>query len=277
MILSQMQHFNIHFPKITLAFATVGEGENILLCAHGYKQRKEIFTSIFEKVPENWCIMAFDQPMHGASVWQNSELMFDNAFFALLWEKLLLLFPNKKWHLLGFSMGGKTAMMLQKTAPIAIQKMFFIAPAGVITHPLTHFFSYHILGSRLFTFFLKKPQLILPVFEYLNQKKLMRPFSYRFAKAQFEPAENRAYMLDFVPIYRKFHFHFEKYATDLAQQHIPIYVLWGQEDEVLPIKQARYLQKHLPQAHLTIAADKKHNLIETDKELVREWLLEALK
>lgn len=271
-----MKHFTIDFLDISLAFTEVGNGENILLCTHGYKQKKEIFTQLFDDVPKGWKIVAFDQPMHGASRWESRHLLFDEVFFSLLWEKLLALYPNAKWYLMGFSMGGKTAMMLQKTAPIPIHKMLFIAPAGIITHPLTHFFSYHYLGSKLFTFFLKKPHFILPIFEYLNEKKLMRPFSYRFAKAQFEPKENREYMLEFVPIYRKFHFDFEKYAQFLTSHQIEVYVLWGENDEVLPIKQAHYLKKHLPNVHLTILAERKHNMIETHRELVAEWVQNIL-
>lgn len=270
-----MTHFSIDFPQISLAFTGVGEGENILLCAHGYKQSKNVFTKLFDIVPKGWKILAFDQAMHGESKWENENMSFDTAFFPLLWEKLIARYPQATWHLMGFSMGGKTAIFLQKTAPIKIHQMFFIAPAGVITHPLTHFFSYHFWGSSIFAFFLKKPTLILPVIDFLHEKKLMRPFSYRFAKAQFE-AENRNYMLKFIPIYRKFHFHFEKYAHFLSQKDIKIHVLWGENDEVLPVKQAYHFKKHIPKANLTILPAQKHNFIETDKRLVSNWLEQIL-
>ncbi len=271
-----MTHFSIDFPQISLAFTEMGTGENILLCASGYKQNKTVFTQLFDIVPKGWKILAFDQAMHGESKWENKNMSFDTAFFSLLWQKLVARYPKSKWHLMGFSMGGKTAMMLEKTAPIKIHQMFFIAPAGVITHPLTHFFSYHFWGSRIFTFFLKKPNLILPLIDFLHKRKLMRPFSYRFIKAQFEPKENRDYMLKFVPIYRNFHFNFEKYAQLLSQKNIEIHVLWGENDEVLPIKQAYYLKKHLPKAKLTILPAQKHNIIETDKMLVSNWLQQIL-
>ncbi len=267
-----MPHFTLDFPHISLAFAEIGTGKNILLCAHGYKQTKEVFIELFDKVPSGWKILSFDQPMHGESIWENEEIGFDAAFFPLLWEKLIERYPAATWHLLGFSMGGKTAMMLQKTAPVPIPKMLFIAPAGVLTHPLTQFFSYHFWGSKIFTFFLKKPYLILPIFELLNKLKMMRPFSYRFAKSQFEPKENREYMLKFVPIYRRFHFSFEKYAQYLTTQPIELYVLWGMEDEVLPAKQANYLQKHLQTANIMLLPKQKHNIITTNKGIVAAWI-----
>lgn len=270
-----MTHFSIDFPQISLAFTEVGTGENILLCAHGYRQSKNIFTQLFDIVPKGWKILAFDQAMHGQSTWENEKMSFDTDFFTLLWQKLITRYPQAQWHLMGFSMGGKTAMMLQETAPIKIHSMFFIAPAGVITHPLTHFFSYHFLGTKIFAFFLKNPNLIVPVLDFLHEKKLMRLFSYRFAKAQFE-AENRHYMLKFIPIYRKFHVHFEKYAHFLSQKDIKIHVLWGENDEVLPVKQAYHFQKHLPKAKLTILSGQKHNFIESDKILVSNWLQQIL-
>lgn len=271
-----MTHFTIDFPQISLAFTEIGEGDQILLCTHGYQQTKQIFTELFKEIPQGWKILAFDQPMHGDSIWENTHIRFDESFFKLLWQQLLEKYPNASWSLLGFSMGGKTSIFLEQTAPVRIQKMLLIAPAGVITHPLNTFFSYHFWGSKIFLFFLRHPLFILSLFEFFYKRKWMKPFAYRFAKIHFEEKQVRDYMQKFVPIYHKFHFDFKEYAAMLSAKNIELHVLWGSLDEVLPVKQAYLLKKHLPSAQLTIMEGQKHNMIQTNKEIVAAWVIQGI-
>ena len=267
--------FHLYIENVSLSFWEKGEGENILLCTHGYRQDKAQFPPLFETIPEGWKILAFDQPMHGNTHWDDKNYCFDKFFFKKLWKALMEKYPQKQWSLLGFSMGGKTAMMMHQAEPLLVRKMILIAPGGVYTTPLNRFFSYHRLGRPFFQYLLKNPNTVMKGISYAHKKKWMRPFQYRFLKAHFTNLETSLFLRRFVSIYRNFDFPFPAYARFTQTTNTHLYLLWGKQDEVVTVNQTDLFRKYAPQTRITVI-EGRHNLIEENLEEVRQYVEEIL-
>lgn len=267
--MNTVHRFHLETDGIALAFWEKGEGNRILICTHGYRQEKEQFLQLFDEVPDGWKILAFDQPMHGNTHWDNKDYCFDRVFFRKLWGILLEKYPNAEWNLMGFSMGGKSAMMLHMEASLPVRSVILIAPGGVYTTPLNRFFSYHSIGRPVFHFFLDNPRSVMKVVDFTHRKKWIRPFQYRFIKAHFNNPETSKFLKRFTDIYRNFDFSFPDYGRFTQTQNTEIHLIWGNHDEVVTPDQTKLFLEYLPQTHLRMI-DGKHNLIEENLSEVKE-------
>jgi pimeloyl-ACP methyl ester carboxylesterase len=257
---SKISYFTLPVAGAALSFAEVGAGENIILCTHGYKNTKAQFLALGDYLPTGWRILAFDQPMHGDTLWEEGQT-YDTNFFRQLWEAIAVRYPHAQWHLMGFSMGGKAAMFLHLTAPHPIHRIFLIAPAGIHTSAGNRFFSYHFVGRRIFHFLLTVPKPMLWGIEKAYRLKWIPHFSYRFVKAHFSNPDMRAFMLRFIPIYRTFHLDFDTYSPLNLAKNTPTYLFWGKNDEVIPLSQSRIFLSKLPHTQFSVL-EGKHNLLE---------------
>lgn len=262
-------NFFLQIESAQLSFVEKGEGENIILCTHGYRQTKEQFLLLFENLPAGWKMLAFDQPMHGSTIWQDKHLHFDADFLQKMWGELYRLYPNANWHLLGFSMGGKTAMMLQMLAKKPILKLILIAPGGVYYTPLNRFFSYHSVGKPIFRHLLRNPMPVIKGVEFAYKKKWMRNFQYRFMKAHFSQDEIRTFLLQFSYIYQYFDFPLAKLAEANKNKQTQVFLFWGTKDEVVTFDQSEIFLQYIPHTQL-IVIEGRHNLIEENTVEMQE-------
>jgi pimeloyl-ACP methyl ester carboxylesterase len=274
-LMPTISHFFLPVKSAQLSFLEWGEGDNILLCTHGYRQEKEVFLALFPTVPTGWKILSFDQPMHGTTEWKDKHLYFDKDFFPLLWEALYARFPYAKWNLMGFSMGGKTAIMMQMCAKIKIERLILLAPGGIYTHPLNRFFTYSPLGKPIFRFLLKYPSGINKAFEFAYQRKWMRTFSYRFVKAHFSQPEVRSFLYTFSYIYQYFDFSLKEFSQFSSTNSCPIYLFWGTKDDVVSYSHSNLFLQFLPHTK-RITIEGGHNFMEENKREIQENLTHIL-
>lgn len=270
------QTFELTFPHIRLSCLQIGEGSRVLLCFHGYRQTKEMFSALAEQLPEDYQLLAIDQPMHGETEVLSRQMRFDRQFLAQLSSRLLQLFPDKKWSVLGFSMGGKAAMLTDMVQVLPLEHVLLLAPAGVFTHPLNRFFSYHWAGKHLFRFLLRKPSPVLYLNEFAHHRGWSPKFSYRFVKAHFEQQDTREYLLHFSPVYERFHFDFDQYAKHQARFPKRIALFWGADDSVLPFAQSQAFISRISHTDFFPLPHAGHNLLEEKPEqvasLIWDWL-----
>ncbi len=259
--MSNLKQFFLEIDSVALSFWQKGEGNKVLVCTHGFRQDKSQFLPLFKTIPSGWVVLAFDQPAHGETRWEDRDYCFDSNFMGKLWGKLISLYPHSEWSLAGFSMGGKTAMMLHRSSPFPIKNLILIAPGGVYTTPLNRFFSYNSIGKLMFHYFIDNPIRVMKVVDYSYKRKWIRTFQYRFIKAHLTNPEAGYFLKKFTDIYRRFDFSFPAYGkfTQATQTHILL--IWGKQDEVVTIDQSLLFQKHIPNAGIYYI-NGKHNLIE---------------
>lgn len=270
------QTFELTFPHIRLSCLQIGEGSRVLLCFHGYRQSKELFRTLSTALPKDYQLLALDQPLHGETKVLDSQMRYDKRFLAELSSRLMQLLPDKKWSVMGFSMGAKAAMMIDMAQVLALESILLLAPAGVITHPINRFFSYHWAGRRLFRFLLNYPSPVLHLNTFAHRQGWSPKFSYRFVKAHFEKQTDREYLLRFSPVYERFHFDFEQYVSHQRLHPKPIALFWGTDDYVLPFAQSRVFTNQIPHTTFFPLPNASHNLLEENAHSIVPWVRDWL-
>ncbi len=241
--------FHIDFPEGRFAFQEKGAGNQLLLCLHGYRQRKEMFHPLFGTVPSGWKIILMDLPLFGETTWHNPKAGISPAFLRQLWQALLQRFPQGQWHVLGFSMGGKIAMALQLAAPRPAAVVILLAPDGIRPNPWHRFVS-----SRPGQYFLHRlnqhSAFVLSLSQWLYDRKWLSTFSYRFAQRNFASAELRELLETQIRLYAPLHFRLASLVQHSRQYPTQWHILWGEQDRVIPWQTALVFQKRLPETQL---------------------------
>lgn len=250
------------FPDISLSAVTRGNGKKVIICFHGYQQNKEQFIPILNDLPENeWKIISIDQPLHGKTEWNDLRKTFHFDFYKTLWQQILNEHEGANFYLMGFSMGGKTAMGMYLNAPKPIQKMILVAPGGVYTHPMNLFFSYNPLGQKIFEGSLRFPPPMIGLIDVLHKVGIMHKFQHRFVRAHLVSVPARKRMLKFLKVYRKFDIRSE-HLTKSNTQNTEWHLIWGTKDNVVQYWHTKIFLKQVPQTHLHTVEGGRHNLLE---------------
>ncbi|MFX6048572.1 alpha/beta fold hydrolase, partial [Acinetobacter baumannii] len=87
-----------------------GKGEDIIFCFHGYGEEASTYSIFEELLGDAYTLIAIDMPFHGKTDWRGPLLFALNALIDIINE--LLDSADKKFNLMGYSMGGRVAFRL---------------------------------------------------------------------------------------------------------------------------------------------------------------------
>lgn len=112
-----------------LAQTVVGDDGPVVVFCHGLLGRGRNFSGVAKALQPDFRCVLLDMPDHGASPWTESVSYAQNARMVV--EQLRSLDAGPV-HLVGHSMGGKTAMMVALLAPELVERLVVvdISPTG---------------------------------------------------------------------------------------------------------------------------------------------------
>ncbi|MEM7371581.1 MAG: alpha/beta fold hydrolase [Bacteroidota bacterium] len=232
----------------TIAAKVKGDGDNLLICFHGFGENRHAFDRLLVHTPEEWCILSFDLPLFGESEWTDPERQIDKA----CWEELITNiqdhFPQKIWHLLGFSMGGKIALLFQELLHRPAKTVILMAPDGLRRHPLHAFVSQTSVGKWLIRQMVTYPGPILSITELAFRLGWINRFIHLFMNDNFAEQKWRQRMYLCLRLYEEAQLDWEKLGrTALSSQW---YLIWGRTDMTFGHRAANRLLRVIPHTQL---------------------------
>lgn len=242
------QPFHIELPQARLALLEAGEGPDVLLCLHGYEQRKELFLPLFEQIPPGWRVVLLDLPLYGQTQWHDYEQAMTADFLADFWAAFAERYAGSRLHLFGFSMGGKVALSLQSSVRRGAVSMSLMAPDGIRSN-FWHRLIRTPLGLRLNDWLDRHPQWILTPSAYLHKLKLLDSLSYRVVKLSYQTDAARERKSRQLRLYAPLKVDFAKLK---AQKQTRWFLVWGKNDKILRSSLAQVFLRLLPKTQLYI-------------------------
>ena len=208
-----------------------GWGANIEKLAPLNKELKKLGWRIF--IPK---LPGFDRPppkqLWGAKEYARYVLTKSQKFFG-----------KEKFFLFGHSFGGKITAKLATMDNQSLSGIILCAPSGFSrTNSLKRIFFLVLakIGKGLF---------IIPKIGQFSRKllyKIAREHDYE--KTQGIMKETFKKVIE------------ENLKTTIKKVKIPVLLLWGKQDKMVPVKDAHYIKKVLPKAHLVIFNQEGHRL-----------------
>ena len=125
--------YSLSYKNSTLSYRKSGHGNKALLLFHGFGQHHQAFAALSDKLAPYFTLYAFDLFFHGNSQWNEGEQPLEKV----MWKDILTKFLDEhnigKFSVLGFSLGGKFALVSLELFPAQVEQIILLAPDGVKT------------------------------------------------------------------------------------------------------------------------------------------------
>ncbi|MEM7656330.1 MAG: alpha/beta hydrolase [Bacteroidota bacterium] len=262
---SSVATLSLPFAEGMITGKLLGEGPNLLLCLHGFRQNQDAFDRVWTKLPDGWQVLVLNLPPFGESKLSGQG----EAVWRAWAETLRTHFPDKTWHLMGYSMGGKLALLLQQWQLFPLKSVCLIAPDGIRSHPIQEWAMYSRLGKWVFAQSLRMPRLIRWTVKQLYRMRLLDRFLYRMMDANYRTEANRQQLKRATELYSQERLNLSRLFAQT--QELPVLLIFGKQDPLFPRKAAQSFVDALPEGKLLLT-DTGHELLTKHGELVRsEW------
>lgn len=232
-----------------MAYRQWGSGTTMVVCLHGFGEdysHFKIFSAVFG---EQYTWVAIDIFYHGKSdigsrkpdksPWTIQEFEdFMRAFHkSLQVEKIVLL---------AYSLGGRLALKMLELMPDLIERAVLLAPDGLIRNPWYTLLTQSAPGRYLFRWFINHNLVYSSLLEVLKKSHLLSEKLYQFTKSQIATSQQQWAIYHTWTFLRHIHIQNKLLAKNLAHFRIPITLVMGEFDQVIPPKAARKLTEIYP-------------------------------
>lgn len=228
-----MSSFFIPYGQSEFHAVTIGSGEALLICLHGFGESADHFECLNEALGNIYTIVSLNMPFHGKTDWKEAE-DFDKEGLKTVIEKILSLTGKQKFSLMGYSMGGRLALCIVEKMASRINELVLAAPDGLKNNPWHMFVTQTRWGNRLFKHTTYRPQLFFRLLSLSNKLGLINQSIYKFAFHSMDKLEKREQVYFVWTAMRRMMPDKKKCKKLIAQYHIETLMLFGKYDRVIP-------------------------------------------
>lgn len=182
----------MHQVALKLSYQAYGFGPTTILAFHGFGHPKEDFQFLQKYISENVQIIAIDVPGHGNSLFINN-LESIQPITKKDWKRLInqILSENniESFHLMGYSLGGRIAMVTGELFPNETLSIHLFSPDGLHKSNTFKFANEWKIGRSIFQFLVERIQAVVPIVKLLNNLKILSDTKRKFVLYQLENPE----------------------------------------------------------------------------------------
>lgn len=240
----------ISLPCGNTHYEMKGEGE-VCVLVHGYATPYFIYDKVFDRlVSEGYKVIRYDLIGRGLSERVKTPCT-PELFAKQLHELTTALIGDEKFYLFGTSMGGSVTTAFCRLYPDKVKKLILLAPAGMDTFKPPFYMrlcSAPLLGDILFSIIgggtlLKKCASELIYSDADVEKYYMESFAYSIKYKGFHQctlSSLRNTILNTKETVKGYY--------SVAQQKVPMLVIWGTIDKTMPYYQIDRMKEICPHA-----------------------------
>jgi pimeloyl-ACP methyl ester carboxylesterase len=239
-------------PAGKLAYRRFGSGSEVWIFFHGFGQRHQDLLA-FEKLrtPKQRYLFV-DNIYHGHSSWNSSE----KALGKEEWKAILLSLLQKEsietFHLVGYSMGGKFALLSYELLPNRVNSLLLLAPDGIKTGLWYSMSNYPRSIHPLFKRVIFRPKRFFRLVDGLKTARLLQKSMVKFVKTQLETRSKRAQAYLVWKVLGGINLQLGAIIRQLRQHPIPVTVVLGKYDRMVSPKNLKRFTTKVPQLQLIL-------------------------
>jgi pimeloyl-ACP methyl ester carboxylesterase len=252
------------------------EGRQVVLCIHGWSSSWYALSPLFQVFSRRYRVVAVDLPGYGESPRMEDRTTI--PAYADLLAKLLQEITDKPAILVGHSMGGMTSLTLAMRRPELVERLVLLCPTisgdlsmfiNLFVSPVTvaeRFFLTDFLISRLEPYFVRITDNLMRPASFADRTEITEDeYAHLRADAR-RPGQGRVR----AECYRAMR------ENDLRGKvgniDKPALVIWGMEDNTVPLRDASVVAAEWPDADLRIIPNAGHWPQFETPELTRRYV-----
>lgn len=263
--------------RIAMHVHRYGHGPRQLLAFHGFGRTGIDFATLAPALAERCTIHAFDLPFHGQSpAPEGKQPMAPEEWTACI-QAYMDHIGARKMDLMGYSLGGRMALLLLDRAPELLRQVFLLAPDGLVVSPWFRQMVRYRWGRALGRAFIRHPRPIHGLLNLLHRLRLVHDKLYRFLMEQTLTPEIRRLVYDVWDSTRLLEPDLARAAQNAVDRQIPVHLVLGEHDRVIKARYGQRLTRHAPghvQVHLLPVGHRMLNA-EMGRKLAVLWDMEG--
>ncbi|MBO0931037.1 alpha/beta fold hydrolase [Fibrella aquatilis] len=229
------------------SFVKYGSGPVIWLAFHGIGQDAAAMAPLGERLSKTHTVYSIDLPYHG----QDNQTNWPANITKTYWQSLVAHFLTKhgidRFSVVGFSMGGRFALITASLFAPQLDELILIAPDGITEDPWFRLATNTAPGRWLLRFFLNNTRLFTRLGHGLVRLGLLSAGLMRFVEATMQTPEQRAQIGQAWVGFRHLTTDIPALAKQLRANKVHVWLFLGQFDAVLPLGHTRPLLRALPE------------------------------
>jgi len=247
--------------------------KELVVLVHGLGDRaSDTWTKFIPRLAEHYHVLCFDLPGFGRSTKSNQLYSPDNyvAFINYLVKKA----GHSQFTLVGHSMGGNIALRFASTYPYKVKRLLLIDAAGVL-HRATYSTYFEHYGIQLI------PQIsdqqtndvrsvLNAILGHLARNNYLLQAGEELALN--DPMLRQKLMGGKPSVIAAYAMMMTDYSKSLSSMKVPTLILWGEDDNVVPLRTGKVLATNLPNAGLIIVSQSGHVPMQDKPLLFANWL-----
>lgn len=233
-----------------LAYRRFGSGSEVWIFFHGFGQSHQDMLT-FEKLrTAKQSYLFVDLIYHGQSSWNSSEKELKKEEWKTILLSLLQQESIDSFRLVGYSMGGKFALLSYELLPERIISLSLLAPDGIKTGLWYSMSNYPSGIHPLFKQVVFRPKRFFTLVDGLKTAGLLQKSLVKFVKTQLETRSKRAQAYLVWKVLGGLHLQPGTIIRQLRQRPIPVTVVLGEFDRMVSPKNLERFTAKVPQLKL---------------------------
>lgn len=255
------------FDEGRIAYRKFGHGPAILLAFHGFDQTGQVYMPLEKQLGGQFTIFTIDLFFHGDSYYTGSRLLAKSD-----WHKLIAGFLTtnriERFSLIGFSLGGRFALVTAESFADRIDQLILIAPDGITHNEWYVLATGSLLGRSLFRYGLRHLSILNRFGYALTRLGLLHRTIMRFAEISLNTPEQRKRVYQSWTQFRQLYPNLKIVGNVLNTNPIRIRFFTGAFDRILPGTCILPLIKRIQHYELTILKTGHNRLIDLAAEQI---------
>ncbi len=253
---------------------TYGSGKEPLLAFHGFYRDAMDFMVLLPSLGGKYTIHSFDLFHHGKSRISNMGKPLEKEKLKELITLFLRESGIESFSLLGYSLGGLTAMACIEFFPGRVKDVYLFAPYGLKKNRWIDLAEQIPFSESIFRKVIGDPSIIFKLFALMNKTGIASDSMYRFILHQLETKERRQKIYDTWKTFRNIRADIRKIREAVNRNNINLHLFYGSSDPIEPPVKANVLICGLKNKNVLHILDTGHNLInEKTNEELRKYIL----
>tara|TARA_R110002050_G_scaffold109799_1_gene221291 strand:- start:2182 stop:3006 length:825 start_codon:yes stop_codon:yes gene_type:complete len=246
--MSQSQY--IELGNLKCEYLTFGTGKIPLLAFHGFGRHASDFKVFEELFGHKYTIYAINLFHHGNSQYPANRIE-QNTFTKHEFQEMFRVFFEskniEKAAIMGYSLGGKIALMFTEIFPEKVESLWLFAPDGIKKNFWYFVASNTFIGRNVYKYFLENPNLFFSMVNGMHKTKLINDKIKKFAMNNMDEKEKRELVYKVWLTFKDTNPNMRIAIQNINKFNIPVYQFFGKNDKVIKPKLGDWLSSKINQ------------------------------
>lgn len=238
-----------------------GKGQRYLIAFHGFNRTGEDFQVFASTLGTLYTLIAVSLFHHGESKFPERRAGLEKDELRGLIQSLLDKHGISTFSLMGYSLGGKIALVCLELFPERAKDLFLFAPDGIKPAWSYRFASSTWLGQQLFKYTICHPRPLLLLFRMARQCRLINENLYSFLLHHTRSRKDRQFVFDVWQTFRHMQPDLERIKEAINRYNTRVHLFLGKFDSIVPPSTAKRFTRGLKNKNVVHVMLSGHRLL----------------